>query len=87
MEKVEGLEQPDAAIKSWAVFDAGGEILGRAVVLVDERTAVLLLLHGPTDLAVAHQTRYLLHTAVVADLIKRGVRNLWSSRSSARRPA
>jgi hypothetical protein len=74
--EIEQLEQPDSAVKSWAVFDPGGQILGRAVALVDERTAVLLLLHGPTDLDVAHQTRYLLHTAVVADLIRRGVRNL-----------
>jgi hypothetical protein len=75
-EELEQLEQPDAAVKSWAVFDSDGQMLGRAVALVDERTAVLLLLHGPTDLGVAHQTRYLLHTAVVADLIRRGVRNL-----------
>jgi hypothetical protein len=75
-EELEQLEQPDAAVKSWAVFDSGGQVLGRAVAVVDERTAVLLLLHGPTDLGVAHQTRYLLHTAVVADLIRRGVRNL-----------
>jgi hypothetical protein len=76
LEELEQLEPPDAAVKSWAVFDSGGQVLGRAVVLVDERTAVLLLLHGPPDLGVAHQTRYLLHTAVVADLIRRGVRNL-----------
>jgi hypothetical protein len=76
MDQLDKLEQPDAAVKSWAVFDADGEPLGRAVVLVDERTTVLLLLHGPTDMGVAHQTRYLLHTAVVADLIRRGVRNL-----------
>jgi hypothetical protein len=76
LEEVEHLEQPDAAVKSWAVFDSDDRVLGRAVALVDERTAVLLLLHGPTDLGVAHQTRYLLHTAVVADLIRRGVRNL-----------
>jgi hypothetical protein len=76
MQEIDQLEQPDAAVKSWAVFDSDGQVLGRAVVLVDERTAVLLLLHGPTDLGVAHQTRYLLHTAVVADLIRRGVRNL-----------
>jgi hypothetical protein len=75
-EELEQLEQPDAVVKSWAVFDSGGGVLGRAVALVDERTAVLLLLHGPTDLGVAHQTRYLLHTALVADLIRRGVRNL-----------
>jgi hypothetical protein len=74
--EIEKFEQIDTAVKSWAVFDADGEALGRAVALVDERTAVLLLLHGPTDLDVAHQTRYLLHTAVVADLIRRGVRNL-----------
>jgi hypothetical protein len=76
LKELEQLEQPDAVVKSWGVFDSDGEVLGRAVALVDERTAVLLLLHGPTDLAVAHQTRYLLHTAVVADLIRRGVRNL-----------
>jgi hypothetical protein len=74
--ELDQLERPDAALQSWAVFDGGGEVLGRAVALVDERTAVLLLLHGPPDMAVAHQTRYLLHTAVVADLIRRGVRNL-----------
>jgi len=74
--EIEQLEQPDAAVKSWAVFDDGGRVLGRAVVLVDERTAVLLLLHGPSDLSVAHQTRYLLHTAVVGDLIRHGVRDL-----------
>jgi hypothetical protein len=74
--QIEQLEQPDAVLKSWAVFDSAGQLLGRAVVLVDERTAVLLLLHGPIDLEVAHQTRYLLHTALVADLIRRGVRNL-----------
>jgi hypothetical protein len=76
IEKLEQIEQLDSAVKSWAVFDSAGEVLGRAVVLVDERTAVLLLLHGPADLTVAHQTRYLLHTAVVADLIRRGVGNL-----------
>jgi hypothetical protein len=76
LEELEQLEQPDAAVMSWAVFDSGGQVLGRAVALVDEQTAVLLLLHGPTDLGVAHQTRYLLHTAVVADLIRRGVRSL-----------
>ena len=67
-EELEHLEHPDSAVKSWAVFDSGGHVLGRAVAVVDERTAVLLLLHGPADLGVAHQTRYLLHTAVVADL-------------------
>ena len=67
---------PDLAVKSWAAFDSDGEVLGRAVALVDERTAVLLLLHGPPNLGVAHQTRYLLHTVVVADLIRRGVRHL-----------
>lgn len=76
MEEIDHLEKPDAAVKSWAVFDSGGQVLGRAVALVDERTAVLLLLHGPTDLGVAHQTRYLLHTVVVTDLIRSGVRNL-----------
>jgi hypothetical protein len=76
VDEIELIEQPDSAVKSWAVFDSGGQVLGRAVVLVDERTAVLLLLHGPADLGVAHQTRYLLHTALVADLIRRGVRNL-----------
>jgi hypothetical protein len=74
--EIDRLEQPDAILQSWAVFDAGHQVLGRAVALVDERTAVLLLLHGPPDLGVAHQTRYLLHTAVVADLIRRGVHNL-----------
>ena len=76
LDELEQLEQPDTAVMSWAVFDSGGQVLGRAVALVDEQTAVLLLLHGPTDLGVAHQTRYLLHTAVVADLIRRGVRSL-----------
>jgi hypothetical protein len=76
MKEIDHLEKPDAAVKSWAVFDSGGQVLGRAVALVDERTAVLLLLHGPTDLGVAHQTRYLLHTVVVTDLIRSGVRNL-----------
>ena len=76
LEELEQLEQPDAGVKSWAVFDSGGQVLGRAVALVDERAAVLLLLHGPPDMGVAHQTRYLLHTAVVADLIRRGVRTL-----------
>ena len=75
-EKLDQLEQPDSTLKSWAVFDSSGAVLGRAVALVDERTAVLLLLHGPTDMRVAHQTRYLLHTAVVSDLIKFGVHNL-----------
>ncbi|HEY5050094.1 MAG TPA: hypothetical protein VII50_04275 [Acidothermaceae bacterium] len=76
VKEIDRIEQRDAVVKSWAVFDSGGQVLGRAVALVDERTAVLLLLHGPMDLSVAHQTRYLLHTAVVADLIRRGVRNL-----------
>ena len=76
MEELDHLEQPDVAVKSWAVFDSDGEVLGRAVALVDERTAVLLLLYGPPNLGVAHQTRYLLHTVVVADLIRRGVRHL-----------
>lgn len=76
MKELDQIEQVDAAVKSWAVFDAAGQPLGRAVALVDERTAVLLLLHGPADLGVAHQTRYLLHTGVVADLIRRGVNNL-----------
>jgi hypothetical protein len=76
IDQIDQIEHPDPAVKSWAVFDSGGQVLGRAVALVDERTAVLLLLHGPADMGVAHQTRYLLHTAVVADLIRRGVRNL-----------
>lgn len=76
VDEIDQIEQPAAAVKSWAVFDSSGRVLGRAVALVDERTAVLLLLHGPTDLGVAHQTRYLLHTAVVADLINAGVGNL-----------
>jgi hypothetical protein len=76
VDEIDHIAQPDDAVKSWAAFDSHGKVLGRAVVLVDERTAVLLLLHGPTDLGVAHQTRYLLHTAVVADLIGGGVRNL-----------
>lgn len=76
LDEIDRIEQPDAVIKSWAVFDSDGVALGRAVALVDERTAVLLLLHGPPDLGVAHQTRYLLHTAVVADLIRSGVRSL-----------
>ena len=75
-DELDRIEQPDRAVKSWAVFASDGEVLGRAIVLVDDRTAVLLLLHGPPDLDVAHQTRYLLHTAVVADLIRSGVRNL-----------
>lgn len=57
MDQLDQLGQPDAAVKSWAVFDADGEPLGRAVALVDERPAVVLLLHGPTDMGVAHQTR------------------------------
>jgi hypothetical protein len=76
VDEIDEIEQPETAVKSWAVFDSSGEVLGRAVALVDEKTAVLLLLHGPADLGVAHQTRYLLHTAVVADLIRRGVRSL-----------
>jgi len=63
-------------VQSWAVFDSSNKGLGRAVVVVDERTAVLLLLAGPPDLAVAHQTRYLLHTTLVRDLIEQGVRHL-----------
>ena len=63
-------------MQSWAVFDTSNTVLGRAVVVVDERTAVLLLLAGPPDLAVAHQTRYLLHTMLVHDLIEQGVRHL-----------
>ena len=63
-------------VQSWAVFDTSNNVLGRAVVVVDERTAVLLLLAGPPDLAVAHQTRYLLHTTLVRDLIEQGVRHL-----------
>jgi hypothetical protein len=63
-------------VQSWAVFDASNDELGRAVVVVDELTAVLLLLAGPPDLAVAHQTRYLLHTTLVRDLIEQGVRHL-----------
>jgi hypothetical protein len=70
------MDKLDAVIKSWAVFDSENQPLGRAVVLVDEQTAVLLLLRGPLDLGVAHQTRYLLHTAMVADLIRQGVRHL-----------
>jgi hypothetical protein len=73
---LDAMEEVDAFIKSWAVFDSEHRPLGRAVALVDEKTAVLLLLHGPLDLDVAHQTRYLLHTAVVADLIRQGVRHL-----------
>jgi hypothetical protein len=74
--KLDAMDELDAFIKSWAVFDAEHRPLGRAVALVDEKTAVLLLLHGPLDLDVAHQTRYLLHTALVADLIRHGVRHL-----------
>jgi hypothetical protein len=74
--RLDGMDDLDASIKSWAVFDAEHRPLGRAVALVDEKTAVLLELRGPPDLGVAHQTRYLLHTAVVADLIRQGVRHL-----------
>ncbi len=74
--KVDAMENIDSFVKSWAVFDSQHRPLGRAVALVDEKTAVLLLLRGPPDLEVAHQTRYLLHTAVVADLIRHGVRHL-----------
>jgi hypothetical protein len=74
--KLDAMDSIDGFIKSWAVFDAEHRPLGRAVALVDEKTAMLLLLRGPPDLDVAHQTRYLLHTAVVADLIRHGVRHL-----------
>jgi hypothetical protein len=74
--RLDEMDELDAYIKSWAVFDSEHRPLGRAVVLVDEKTAVLLLLRGPPDLGVAHQTRYLLHTALVADLIRQGVRHL-----------
>jgi hypothetical protein len=74
--RLDTIQDLDACIKSWAVFDSENRPLGRAVVLVDEKTAVLLLLRGPPDLDVAHQTRYLLHTGVVADLIRHGVRHL-----------
>ena len=74
--RLDAMDELDAVIKSWAVFDSEHQPLGRAVAMVDEKTAVLLLLRGPPDLGVAHQTRYLLHTAVVADLIRQGVRHL-----------
>jgi hypothetical protein len=74
--RLDEMDELDVAIRSWAVFDAENRPLGRAVALVDEKTAVLLLLRGPPDMGVAHQTRYLLHTAVVADLIRQGVRHL-----------
>jgi hypothetical protein len=74
--RLDEMDDLDAVIKSWAVFDSEHRPLGRAVALVDEKTAVLLLLRGPPDMGVAHQTRYLLHTAVVADLIRQGVRHL-----------
>jgi len=74
--KLDAMDDLDAVIKSWAVFDSQNRPLGRATALVDEKTAVLLLLCGPPDLEVAHQTRYLLHTALVADLIRHGVRHL-----------
>ena len=71
----DGAHHPDF-VQSWAVFDTSNNELGRAVVVVDELTAVLLLLAGPPDLSVAHQTRYLLHTTIVHDLIEQGVRHL-----------
>jgi hypothetical protein len=74
--RLDEMDELDAFMKSWAVFDSEHRPLGRAVALVDEKTAVLLLLRGPADLGVAHQTRYLLHTALVADLIRQGVRHL-----------
>ncbi len=69
-------EHDQGFVQSWAVFDPSNRELGRAVVVVDELTAVLLLLAGPADLSVAHQTRYLLHTTLVRDLIEQGVRHL-----------
>lgn len=76
IEELDQIERTGLPVKSWAVFDSDGQVLGRAVALIDERTAVLLLLYGPPDLGVAHQTRYLLHTVMVADLIGCGVCNL-----------
>jgi hypothetical protein len=73
---VDNTDSATGAVVSWAVFDRANRRLGHAVALVDERTAVLLSLQGPRDLAVAYQTRYLLHTTVVADLIQRGVQHL-----------
>jgi hypothetical protein len=73
---VDNTDGTAAAVVSWAVFDRTNRQLGHAVALVDERAAVLLSLQGPHDLTVAHQTRYLLHTTVVADLIQRGVQHL-----------
>jgi hypothetical protein len=74
--KVDAMDEIAGFIKSWAVFDSEHRPLGWAVALVDEKSAMLLLLRGPPDLDVAHQTRYLLHTALVADLIRHGVRHL-----------
>jgi hypothetical protein len=74
--QVDGGARNQDFVQSWAVFDKDENELGRAVAVVDERTAVLLLLAGPPDLTVAHQTRYLLHTTLVHDLIAQGVRHL-----------
>jgi hypothetical protein len=66
----------DTYVHSWSVTDQHAKQLGQAFVLVDDQAAVLMLLIGPRDFDVAHQTRYLLHTLVVADLIDQGVRHL-----------
>ena len=60
----------------WTVRDAAGRAQGHAFVLADRRTALLQLLMGSEDLELAHQTRYLLHAAVVRDLIASGRRHL-----------
>jgi hypothetical protein len=74
--QLDSLDSVEGLVQCWEVRDPAGIPLGRAVSLVDGRTALLLWLAGPADLTVAHQTRYLLHTAMVNDLIGKGVQQL-----------
>ncbi len=60
----------------WSVSDDVGHTLALGLVVPDREAALLRVLIGPKDRSVAHQSRYLLHTTLVGDLIADGVRHL-----------
>lgn len=61
---------------TWFAARCENRVLGLAMTLQDGPTALLRALLGPEDQERASDVRYLLHTAVVADLVAHGAQNL-----------
>lgn len=65
-----------AGARWWAVRDVDGAVVGVACALVDGPQAVLRLVSATDDRAVSASVRVALHTALVTDLAREGVRLL-----------